>query len=314
MQFFMDPKVALGPKLLEVLYILMGIVAAYAGIKTLFEKEHKAKAGTAVFWISLAVVLAFGRWIPKMWNGILVVVMAVPAVLQQVKAGPGKGVSKEYSEAQAKKIGYKIFVPTLMMGTMAIVFALFTKISPLVGVGVGVIIAAIILMIYSKDNKPKVFLDDAKRMLDIVGPLSMLPMLLASLGAIFTAAGVGQVIAGYVGKIIPQGNLTIGIIVFAVAMPLFTMIMGNAFAAITVITVGIGGPFVLALGANPTVVGMLALTCGYCGTLCTPMAANFNIVPVAILDMKGRYNVIKNQVLVAVIMLVFQIAYMLIAK
>ena len=60
--------------------------------------------------------------------------------------------------------------------------------------------------------------------------------------------------------------------------------------------------------------GMLALTCGYCGTLCTPMAANFNIVPVAVLEMKGKYKVIANQVLIAVIMLVFQIGYMLIAK
>ena len=108
--------------------------------------------------------------------------------------------------------------------------------------------------------------------------------------------------------------VNLGIIVFAIGMVLFTMIMGNAFAAITVITVGIGGPFVLAYGADPVVIGMLALTCGYCGTLCTPMAANFNIVPVAILNMKDRWGVIKNQVVVAGIMLVVQICYMIIFK
>ena len=97
-------------------------------------------------------------------------------------------------------------------------------------------------------------------------------------------------------------------------MVLFTMIMGNAFAAITVMTVGIGAPFVLAYGANPVVIGMIALTCGYCGTLLTPMAANFNILPVAILNMKDRWGVIKNQVLVALIMLVFQICYMIVLK
>ncbi len=314
MAFFMDPKVLLNVKLLEVLYILMGIVAGYAGIKTLFEKEHKSRYPTAVFWISLAVILAFGRWMPKVVTGILVVIMAIPAIIKKVKPGTVAAVTKEYSKSMADKIGYKIFIPTLSMGTFAILFAVFTKISPLVGVGVGVIVAILLLMIFAKENKPKVFFEDSKRLLDTVGPLSMLPMLLAALGAIFTTAGVGQVIAGLVSKIIPEGNMTVGIIVFAIAMPLFTMIMGNAFAAITVITVGIGGPFVLALGANPTTIGMLALTCGYCGTLCTPMAANFNIVPVAILDMKGKYNVIKNQVLVAVIMLAFQIGYMLIAK
>ena len=92
------------------------------------------------------------------------------------------------------------------------------------------------------------------------------------------------------------------------------MIMGNAFAAITVMTVGIGAQFVLAYGANPVVIVMTALTCGYCGTLMTPMAANFNIVPVAILNMKDRWGVIKNQVLVGLIMLVFQICYMIVLK
>jgi len=314
MQFFIDPKIALGVKLLEVLYIIMGLIVGYNGIKTLFEKDHKARIGTAIFWISLAIILIFGHWLSKLTSGILVVIMAIPAIFGQVKPGPAAPPSKEYTQAQAEKIGYKIFVPTLMMGIMAIIFALFTKISPLVGVGFGVIIAAILLMIFSKDNTPKVFLEDSKRMLDAVGPLSMLPMLLAALGAIFTTAGVGNVIANLVSKIIPQGNITIGIIVYALAMPLFTIIMGNAFAAITVITVGIAAPFVLALGADPTIIGMLGLTCGYCGTLCTPMAANFNIVPVAILDMKGKYNVIKNQLPIAAIVLVFQICYMLIAK
>ena len=147
-----------------------------------------------------------------------------------------------------------------------------------------------------------------------VGPLSMLPMLLASLGAVFTAAGVGEVISEIVGNVIPKGNVNVGIIVFAIGMALFTMIMGNAFAAITVMTVGIGAPFVLQYGADPVVIGMLALTCGYCGTLCTPMAANFNIVPIAMLDMKNRFGVIKNQIIPAIILLTVQIIYMIILK
>jgi uncharacterized membrane protein len=114
--------------------------------------------------------------------------------------------------------------------------------------------------------------------------------------------------------VIPKGNVNLGIIVFAIGMMLFTMIMGNAFAAITVMTVGIGAPFVLAYGADPVLIGMVALTCGYCGTLCTPMAANFNIVPVAMLEMKDRFGVIKNQAVLAVIFLVFQICYMILFK
>ncbi len=170
-------------------------------------------------------------------------------------------------------------------------------------------------MIYNpSENKPVVFLKESERFLSIMGPLCLLPQLLGCLGGVFTAAGVGDVVASIVEKIVPKGNVNVGIIVFAIGMAIFTMIMGNAFAAITVITVGIGGPFVLAYGADPVIIGMLALTCGYCGTLCTPMAANFNIVPVAILNMKDRWGVIKKQLAVAAIMLVFQIGYMIIFK
>lgn len=202
-------------------------------------------------------------------------------------------------------------IPALCIGVFALAFALFTPISSLVGIGVGVLAAALILMAYSRKNKPRVFLDDARRMLDAVGPLSLLPILLAGLGAVFTAAGVGEVISGMVSSVIPEGNMVVGIIVYAVGMAVFTMVMGNAFAAITVMTVGVGAPFVLALGADTVVVGSVALTCGYCGTLCTPMAANFNMVPVAILDMKDKNGVIKKQIPIALVMLAVQIVYMI---
>ncbi len=209
----------------------------------------------------------------------------------------------------------KIFVPAFSVAVCSLFFALFSNMSSMVAITVGVIVAMILLMAFdAKQNKPAVFLNDSERFLGITGPLSMLPQLLGCLGGVFTAAGVGDVIAQLVEKIVPKGNVNIGIIVYAIGMVLFTMIMGNAFAAITVMTVGIGAPFVLAYGANPVVIGMLALTCGYCGTLLTPMAANFNILPVAILNMKDRWGAIKNQVLVAIFMLVFQICYMIVLK
>lgn len=311
MSFFTSPDFTLGQKLLEVIFMIIGLVVFYTGIKNLKDKENPSPVGTAVFWCSMGIVIAFGRWIPPMINGIIILIMTVPAILKKVKIGKVNAPTPDESMANFQKNGIKVFVPALIIGLSAIGFAIFTKLGALVGVGFGVLVAIIMLMSFSKENKPKVFLGDAERLLSVVGPLSTLPMLLASLGAIFTAAGVGDVIASIIGNIIPEGNVTVGIIVFAISMPLFTMIMGNAFAAITVMTVGIGAPFVLAYGADPTVIGMLALTCGYCGTLCTPMAANFNIVPVAMLDMKDRFGVIKNQIIPAVLILAFQIGYML---
>ena len=296
---------------------LIGLLCINCGVKNLKDKENSEPVGTFIFWAVLGVVIALGRWLPALVSGILVVVMCLPAIFKKVKKGAVSAATKAETEAAYEKIGMKIFAPTLSIGVMAVICAitgLGIGLSALNGVAIGVLVSVILLMIMNKENKPSTFLNDSERMLSTVGPLSMLPMLLACLGTIFTKAGVGDVISDIVSHIVPEGNVNAGIVVYAIGMMLFTMIMGNAYAAITVMTVGIGYPFVLAHGANPTVIGMLALTCGFCGTLCTPMAANFNTVPVALLDMKKPMGVIKNQVPVAIIMLIVQIVVMIMLK
>lgn len=272
--------------MLDVVWIIVGLIAFYAGIKNLLDKENPSRIGTAIFWCSFGVVTALGSWLPPKVSGALVIVMCMPAIFKKVKVGRVNAPTKEYTKAQYSKIGMKIFVPALTVAVMSLFFALFSNVSSMVGITIGVAISMVLLMVYSRDNKPKVFLDDSERFLSLMGPLCMLPQLLGCLGGVFTAAGVGDVVAGLVGNVVPEGNVNLGI----------------------------GGPFVLAYGANPVVIGMLALTCGFCGTLCTPMAANFNIVPVAILDMKDRWGVIKNQVLVAIIMITIQICFMIAFK
>lgn len=300
---------------LNVVWVIIGLITIYAGIKNLLDKENPSRVGTAVFWCSFGIVCGFGSWLPAKVSGVLVLIMCLPPIFKKVKIGKTDNPTKEHTEQQFKKIGMKIFVPAFSVAVCSLFFALFSNMSSMVAITVGVIVAMVLLMAFdAKQNKPAVFLNDSERFLGITGPLSMLPQLLGCLGGVFTAAGVGDVIAQLVEKIVPKGNVNIGIIVYAIGMVLFTMIMGNAFAAITVMTVGIGAPFVLAYGANSVVIGMLALTCGYCGTLLTPMAANFNILPVAILNMKDRWGAIKNQVLVAIFMLVFQICYMIVLK
>ena len=310
--FFTSADVTLSNKLLEVVYILIGLVCIYTGVLNARDQSNEKRPGSAAFWCILGVLLVLGKWIPDYVAGALLVAMCIPPIVKQVDKGKGGAPTADEMEGNFQKIGMKIFAPSLAIGVFALIFALFTKISSLVGLTFGVVVGGILLMVFSRDNNPRVFLSDCRRMLDTVGPLSMLPTLLAGLGAVFTAAGVGDVISQIVSGIIPDGNVIAGIIVYAIGMAVFTMIMGNAYGAITVMTVGIGAPFVLSLGADPTIVGALALTCGFCGTLMTPMAANFNIVPVAILDMKDEYGVIKKQVPIALIMLAVQIGYMII--
>lgn len=54
----------------------------------------------------------------------------------------------------------------------------------------------------------------------------------------------------------------------------------------------------------------MGLTAGYCGTLMTPMAANFNIMPEALLETKNKYGIIKTQLPYALVILVAHIIIM----
>ena len=298
--------------IMEVIYVACGLMSAYVGYRALADKEQKNKIGTAVFWLALAALLGLGRWMPPVVAGILVVIMTIPPIIKRVSPGVNKVIPEEYKRKMADKLGLKVFIPALTMGILALIVGIaLPKLGALVGLGFGILVSAIIILIMSKDS-PTVIPTEGKKLLEAVGPLSILPLLLASLGAIFAAAGVGDVISGMVSNIVPEGNVTVAIIVYAVAMALFTMIMGNAFAAFSVITIGIGIPFILQYGLDPNVVGMIGLTSGYCGTLMTPMAANFNIVPVAILEMEDKYAVIKKQIPLGLILLVAQIILMMV--
>ena len=48
---------------------------------------------------------------------------------------------------------------------------------------------------------------------------------------------------------------------------------------------------------------------GFCGTLMTPMAANFNLVPAALLELKNPYGVIKAQIGTALPLLAVNIVF-----
>ena len=49
---------------------------------------------------------------------------------------------------------------------------------------------------------------------------------------------------------------------------------------------------------------------GFCGTLMTPLAANFNLVPAALLELDDRYAVIKAQIPTALPLLLVNIGLM----
>lgn len=296
-------------QLLEFFFILVGAQFLYAGYRAFNDTTNEKNIGTALFWIILAVLFIFGQWLPAEISGLLVLLLGVITLFNQF------GDSKEYVEDRDKayegalKYGNKVFIPVVMMALSAIVIAYVFPDSSRTVIGIGALISLFFALILFKPSVQET-LDETNRMIQQVGTTSILPQLLAALGTIFVAAGVGEIVAELVGRIFPAGNILLGVTAYVLGMMLFTMIMGNAFAAFTVITAGIGVPFVFALGADPVIAGALAMTAGYSGTLLTPMAGNFNILPVALLEMDDEYGVIKAQLPIALIMALIHILLM----
>ncbi|QUB97037.1 MULTISPECIES: DUF979 domain-containing protein [Leptotrichia] len=298
--------------LTQIIYILCGLVSISTGIRGL--KNEKAKIGTFLFWTILGIIFIFGEAIPYKVTGGLLVILAIITVTKQLHIGKFENISSQFKIAQSEKLKNKIFIPAVLIGIAAFLILQFkigkTAIPPALGIGGGSLVALLAAAIIIKPKFSETNEDTSKLLMQI-GATAILPQLLAALGAVFTKAGVGKVIAASISSVVPTGNIFVGIVIYAIGMVIFTMIMGNAFAAFSVITAGIGIPFIIKNGGNPAVIGALGMTAGYCGTLMTPMAANFNIVPASILEIKDKYGIIKVQAPMALLLLVTHIILML---
>ena len=298
--------------LTQIIYILCGLVSISTGIRGL--KNEKAKIGTFLFWTILGIIFIFGEAIPYKVTGGLLVILAIITVTKQLHIGKFENISSQFKIAQSEKLKNKIFIPAVLIGIAAFLILQFkigkTAIPPALGIGGGSLVALLSAAIIIKPKFSETNEDTSKLLMQI-GATAILPQLLAALGAVFTKAGVGKVIAASISSVVPTGNIFIGIVIYAIGMVIFTMIMGNAFAAFSVITAGIGIPFIIKNGGNPAIIGALGMTAGYCGTLMTPMAANFNIVPDSILEIKDKYGIIKVQTPMALLLLVTHIILML---
>ena len=295
--------------LLQIFYIMIGLYMGLTMVFTIKDKNHKTRIGTALFWGILSAVFMFGDYIPSQIVGALVIVIAVLSATKQINIGTLKQLDETFATLKAEKLGLKIFIPSLSIAIIAMLIASFTDFSGTVAIGISSTLTLVLTFVITK-AKPKEFLEDSNRMYQSMGSFVILPQLLASLGVLFTAAGVGDKISAIISGVIPTGNVLVGVIAYCVGMAVFTAIMVNAFAAFSVITVGVGLPFVFAQGGDPVVCSVLALTAGYCGTLLTPMAANFNILPAALLELKDKNAVIKAQAPIAIILLVTHIFLM----
>ena len=302
------------------LYVLAGAVFAAFGLGSARDETNGKRWGNVAFWGLLAISLWFGDFLGDVGNGILVLALVSVAGLHLIGRGSKESTTSEGRERFSERYGNKLFLPALVIPLTAFVGTLLFNDTPLKGLnlidskavtlvllGCGVIIALVVC--YAWLRPPTLAgVDEGSRLANSIGWAMVLPQMLASLGVIFAAAGVGSTIGALVGAIIPSGSVLLAVVLYALGMVVFTMIMGNAFAAFPVMAAAIGVPILIHQdGGNPAVIGAVGMLAGFCGTLMTPMAANFNIVPAALLELKNQYGVIKAQVPTAIPLLIANI-------
>ncbi|MDY3006329.1 DUF979 domain-containing protein [Anaerococcus porci] len=316
----------------EIIYIICGLICLLAGFKGL--SNEKSPIGTFLFWTILGFLFAFGKFIIDKFEfggafiGAMLMVIAVITVTNNVKMGEFKEQTEEQKKKYGKIAGNKIFIPAFAMGIIAMIMAQFKSFKIVVDtaedgsevffgfsaaqvLGITSVIAIVLAVAITRANFKETKEDTAKMLMQI-GSSSLLPQLLGALGGIFATAGVGEIIGAGMSAIVPAESRVFGVIAYCIGMVLFTMIMGNAFAAFTVMTIGVAVPFIIGNGGDPAIVASLGMTCGFCGTLMTPMAANFNIVPAAILECEDEKSIMKIQTPVALALIVAHIILMLV--
>jgi hypothetical protein len=307
---------------LESIYVLMGLLTGGIAVVNARDDSNPRRWRNTLFWGVYALLFFAGSYFSDFANGLLVLVMVATAA-----AGLGQGTRETVTAADrlASALRYKnrLFVPVLVVPLATFAGSVLLKDltfggTPLVdpkqvtqiALGIGTVLGLLtgLVMLRPPASAPIV---EARRLMDSVGWAAVLPQSLAALGAVFATAGVGKVVSTLATTYLPLGSPVAAVVAYAVGMALFTMIMGNAFAAFPVMTAGIGLPLVVQqYGGDVVIVTAIGMLSGFCGTLMTPMAANFNIVPAALLELKDRYGVIRAQVPTALMLLAANIILM----
>lgn len=291
---------------LEHFLVLTGVFIGVVAVRIAMNPAHPKRWGSAAFWLALAVAVGAGKVLPDELVGWLV--LALGALVGTKQVAVPTFADDGHGEARAAWFGHWLFVPILLVPTIAIIGSFF--IASQVALGVGCVVGLLAALGVTRDQAGAP-IQEGGRLLELLGWAIILPQSLAGLGGIFAKAGVGEEVARLVAASLPMTNPLVAVVAYCGGMVLFTVMMGNAFAAFPIITLGVGLPFIVqAHGGNPAIMGALGMLSGYCGTLLTPMAANFNIVPVRLLELRDDFAVIKAQAPFAVAIWIFNVVLM----
>ena len=318
---------------IDVVFYLVGALLMAVAFLNAVDKNNPKRYTTALFWFLFSLgflfgdmmILILGKQITYRVIGVIVMLLALLAGANLLGTSQTNDERTELKRKSAESLGNKLFLPAILIPVITVLLTLLGKNIVIAGLPLldpkNLTLACLALACFLSLSaaclmtkaKPLESIQESRRLVDAVGWALILPMMLAMLGGVFVVAKTGVSIQTLVTTLVNPESRTTLIIIYALGMALFTMIMGNAFAAFPVMAAGIALPFlIIQHHANPAPLVALGMLCGYCGTLMTPMAANFNIVPAALLELKDKYQIIRYQIPTAIGVLICNILLMIV--
>lgn len=295
--------------MLDHFYVLVGLLLGAVAVMNLLDRSNPRRYTSALFWGLYALLYLAGERMPAAAVGALMILMALVAGFGGVHGGKASMPTDDERRASAARLGNRLFLPALLLPIVTVVGStllkdlqfggvplLDQKHLTIVSLGCGAVIALGVACWMTRST-PLQGVREARRLIDAISWAVVLPHMLAVLGLLFTEAGVGKAVAHVTTSYIGMDSRFIAVAVFCIGMALFTIVIGNGFAAFPVMAGGVGIPVLVGMyGANPAVMAAIGMFSGYCGTLMTPMAANFNIVPAVLLGLHDKNAVIRAQI------------------
>ena len=318
---------------IDVVFYLVGALLMAVAFLNAVDKNNPKRYTTALFWFLFSLgflfgdmmILILGKQITYRVIGVIVMLLALLAGANLLGTSQTNDERTELKRKSAENLGNKLFLPAILIPVITVLLTLLGKNIVIAGLPLldpkNLTLACLALACFLSLSaaclmtkaKPLESIQESRRLVDAVGWALILPMMLAMLGGVFVVAKTGVSIQTLVTALVNPESRTTLIIIYALGMALFTMIMGNAYAAFPVMAAGIALPFlIIQHHANPAPLVALGMLCGYCGTLMTPMAANFNIVPAALLELKDKYQIIRYQIPTAIGVLICNILLMIV--
>lgn len=295
--------------MLEYIYQATGLLLIAFSFQSFVDKKNPKAMGTGLFWLAYGVSFCLGSALPDWIVGVLVLIMTLIASSGLMGIGSYNSSDDEFRISSAKRLQNMLFIPAIIVPFGTILWSQLTGESAIIGLGISSLFSLIFANWLTKCKLVQ-SLHEGRRLIDTIGWAAILSQFLAALGYLFGQAGVGDTVSQIVKEIVPHGSILAYVITYTFGMAIFTIVLGNAFAAFAVITAGIGIPLLMVeMGGDPIIVSVLGMLSGYCGTLMTPMAANFNIVPAALLGLENKNQLIITQYIPGFIILMINTTF-----